>query len=121
MGASYSSDFDSVYNKSKPYIVAEEVPVVIATVEEKLKALENSKKTYLNTLKEIQKDVQFEDGQFDIILQGHGEKTKELLQSMFPTCSIEVTQLTTGGYSGGTGRNTYSDTYVNDTLRFKCQ
>ena len=104
MGAVSSSDFDSVHNDSKAYVVAEEVPVVIAKVEEKLKSLEKSKRTYLATMKEINKDVHFEEEEFDIILKGNGEKTKELLQSRFPTCSIEVKQLTTGGYSGALER-----------------
>lgn len=123
MGVGSSTNFDSVYNESKPYVIGEEVPIVIQKAEEKLKALDNSRKNYLSSTKEkeIHKDVHFQEEEFDIILEGNGEKTKELIQHRFPRCTIEVTTRCVGGYSGGTGQNTYEDTYVKDTLRFRCQ
>lgn len=121
-GISGSSNFDSTYNNSVSYIVAEEIPEVIATVEQKLQELDESRKRYLSATneKQIHKDVQFKEEEFDVILKGNGEKTKALLESKFPRCSIEVVQRVTGGFSGGTGTNTYEDTYVNDALRFRC-
>ena len=123
MGLNSSShNFDSTYNQSEPYVVAEEIPGIITTVEEKLQTLDKSRKSYLSATKEkeIHKDVRFAEEEFNIILKGNGEKTKELLQFKFPRCSIEVVQRVTGGFSGGTGQNTYEDTFVNDALRFRC-
>lgn len=119
MGVGSSSDFDTVHNESFPYVKAEEIPMIIKVVEEKLELLDKSKEE-LSKYIEIPKDIHFESRNFDIVLEGNGEKTKQLIQSKFPRCNIEVRKKVTGGYSGGTGRNTYESTYVKDCLRFTC-
>lgn len=121
MGSAVS--LNETHNESKPYVVADEIIRITEKINSQLESFEKAKESYEKAVGKrtvvAGEEIHFEDQDFEIVLEGNGKKTKEILEPVFPSCTFEVGQMSIGSSYSGSGRNEYTDTYVKDSLRVK--